>query len=167
MGGARWWLCLFSAIAARIMSDGFLFPFFVLAPTAHRPPQGSPTYGYITSTPKPGWNMVDVVGFLSDGSVPCKFDTDVNAPALAEYMVSGCVVWYHVVSCADDHQVRPARQKVSEDFGRVQCSSARCSAVVQCSLLLTRPPPPAAKPAQHQFSTFERSYRTIDRMIVQ
>ncbi|CAN0463822.1 unnamed protein product, partial [Hapterophycus canaliculatus] len=49
--------------------------------------QGSPTYGFITSTPKPGWNMVDVVGYLSDGSVPCKFDTDVNAPALAEYMV--------------------------------------------------------------------------------
>lgn len=52
--------------------------------------QGSPTYGYITSTPKPGWNMVDVVGYLSDGSVPCKFDTDVNAPALAEFMVGGC-----------------------------------------------------------------------------
>eukprot|EP00903_Cladosiphon_okamuranus_P013672 g12733.t1 len=50
------------------------------------PRKGSPTYGYITSTPKPGWNMVDIVGFLSDGSVPCKFDTDVNAPALAEYM---------------------------------------------------------------------------------
>lgn len=33
--------------------------------------------------------MVDVVGFLSDGKVPCKFDTDVNAPALAEFMVSG------------------------------------------------------------------------------
>lgn len=51
--------------------------------------QGSPTYGYITSTPKPGWKMVDVVGYLSDGTVPCKFDTDVNAPALAEHMVSG------------------------------------------------------------------------------
>ena len=32
--------------------------------------------------------MVDVVGYISDGSVPCKFDTDVNAPALAEHMVS-------------------------------------------------------------------------------
>lgn len=31
--------------------------------------------------------MVDVVGYLSDGSVPCKFDTDVNAPALAEHKV--------------------------------------------------------------------------------
>ena len=55
--------------------------------------QGSPTYGYITSTPKPGWNMVDVVGYLSDGSVPCKFDTDVNAPALAEYMVRHIGRW--------------------------------------------------------------------------
>lgn len=33
--------------------------------------------------------MVDVVGYLSDGSVPVKFDTDVNAPALAEHLVSG------------------------------------------------------------------------------
>lgn len=61
-------------------------------------PQGSPTYGYITSTPKPGWNMVDVVGFLSDGSVPCKFDTDVNAPALAEYMVSARACFEFVCS---------------------------------------------------------------------
>lgn len=28
---------------------------------------------------------VDVVGALTDGSVPVRFDTDVNAPALAEY----------------------------------------------------------------------------------
>ncbi|CAM9608150.1 unnamed protein product [Ascophyllum nodosum] len=48
------------------------------------PREGSKTYGFITSTPKPGWRMVDVVGYLSDGKVPCKFDTDVNAPALAE-----------------------------------------------------------------------------------
>lgn len=57
-------------------------------PRAYNPHgQGSPTYGFITSTPKPGWKMVDVVGYLSDGSVPCKFDTDVNAPALAEHKV--------------------------------------------------------------------------------
>ncbi|CAM9805673.1 unnamed protein product [Discosporangium mesarthrocarpum] len=59
------------------------------------PKLGSPTYGFITTTPKPGWANVDVVGALSDGSVPCKFDTDVNAPALAEYLVSlpliGCL----------------------------------------------------------------------------
>eukprot|EP00611_Tribonema_gayanum_P000883 TRINITY_DN1067_c0_g1_i1.p1 TRINITY_DN1067_c0_g1~~TRINITY_DN1067_c0_g1_i1.p1 ORF type:complete len:361 (+),score=95.60 TRINITY_DN1067_c0_g1_i1:69-1085(+) len=49
----------------------------------------SSTYGYITTTPKPGWHNVDVVGALSDGSVPVAFDTDVNAPALAEYMWNG------------------------------------------------------------------------------
>jgi predicted NBD/HSP70 family sugar kinase len=52
------------------------------------PRPGSSTYGYITTTPKPGWANVDVVGALSDGAVPVQFDTDVNAPALAEYMVS-------------------------------------------------------------------------------
>jgi fructokinase len=52
------------------------------------PRPGSSTYGYITTTPKPGWANVDVVGALSDGQVPVQFDTDVNAPALAEYMVS-------------------------------------------------------------------------------
>jgi len=49
---------------------------------------GSPTYGYITSTPKPHWGNTDLVGLLglrSEISVPFKFDTDVNAPALAEY----------------------------------------------------------------------------------
>ncbi|CAM9569376.1 unnamed protein product [Chrysoparadoxa australica] len=50
------------------------------------PKVGSDTYGYITTTPKPGWKNVDVVGALSDGSVPVSFDSDVNAPALAEYM---------------------------------------------------------------------------------
>lgn len=29
---------------------------------------------------------VDVLGALTDGSVPVAFDTDVNAPALAEYL---------------------------------------------------------------------------------
>jgi fructokinase len=52
------------------------------------PRPGSSTYGYITTTPKPGWANVDVVGALSNGKVPVQFDTDVNAPALAEYMVS-------------------------------------------------------------------------------
>lgn len=50
----------------------------------------SATYGYITSTPKPNWENTDVLGLLgtrSDfGSIPCKFDTDVNAPALAEFL---------------------------------------------------------------------------------
>ena len=48
----------------------------------------SETYGYITTTPKPGWQNVDVLGrfrALRPG-VPFGFDTDVNAPALAEYL---------------------------------------------------------------------------------
>lgn len=45
----------------------------------------SPTYGYITSTPKPGWANCDFVGTLvSQLNVPVAFDTDVNAAALGE-----------------------------------------------------------------------------------
>jgi len=48
---------------------------------------GSPTYGYITTTPKPGWKHTDVLGPLRAvrPSAPVAFDTDVNAPAVAEY----------------------------------------------------------------------------------
>eukprot|EP01084_Bolivina_argentea_P020031 37290_1 len=45
----------------------------------------SDKYGWITTSPKPGWSDVDVISALSDGTVPVAFDTDVNAPALAEY----------------------------------------------------------------------------------
>jgi fructokinase len=45
----------------------------------------SPTYGFITSTSKPGWQFVDVLGPLARTfGVPTKFDTDVNGAALAE-----------------------------------------------------------------------------------
>ena len=45
----------------------------------------SPTYGFITTTPKPGWAHTDVVGPLGRAlGVPVAFDTDVNAAALAE-----------------------------------------------------------------------------------
>lgn len=45
----------------------------------------SPTYGSITSTPKPGWQHTDVVGPLRDAlGVPVGFDTDVNGAALGE-----------------------------------------------------------------------------------
>eukprot|EP00301_Raphidiophrys_heterophryoidea_P012950 c20280_g1_i1.p1 GENE.c20280_g1_i1~~c20280_g1_i1.p1 ORF type:complete len:355 (+),score=81.45 c20280_g1_i1:1-1065(+) len=48
--------------------------------------EASPTYGYITTTPKPGWNYAPVVGPLTkDFPVPFAFDTDVNAPAMAEF----------------------------------------------------------------------------------
>lgn len=45
----------------------------------------SPTYGYITSTPKPGWANVDVVGTFREAlGVPIGFDTDVNGAILGE-----------------------------------------------------------------------------------
>jgi len=45
----------------------------------------SSTYGFITSTAKPGWPFVDVAGRLARAfDVPTSFDTDVNGAALAE-----------------------------------------------------------------------------------
>jgi len=49
------------------------------------PDPASPTYGYITSTPKPGWTNVDFAGPLARAlDLPVAFDTDVNGAALAE-----------------------------------------------------------------------------------
>ncbi len=49
------------------------------------PDPDSPTYGYITTTPKPGWAHTDVAGTLRRAlNVPVAFDTDVNAAALGE-----------------------------------------------------------------------------------
>lgn len=46
----------------------------------------SPTWGYITTTPKPGWAHTDVGQEIRRRlSVPVSFDTDVNAAALAEH----------------------------------------------------------------------------------
>ena len=43
------------------------------------------TYGYITSTPKPGWRNFDIAGCIRKTlDVPVGFDTDVNGAALAE-----------------------------------------------------------------------------------
>jgi fructokinase len=47
--------------------------------------RGSPTFGHITTTPKPGWAGIDVVGALRPLALPVAFDTDVNGAALAEY----------------------------------------------------------------------------------
>jgi fructokinase len=42
-------------------------------------------YGFITTTPKPGWSSTDVRGpFAAAFDMPIGFDTDVNAAALAE-----------------------------------------------------------------------------------
>ena len=46
----------------------------------------SPTFGYITTTPKPGWANADVVGVIKTAlGVPVGFDTDVNGAALGEH----------------------------------------------------------------------------------
>lgn len=46
----------------------------------------SPAFGSITTTPKPGWQQVDLVGALKAAlGLPVGFDTDVNAAALGEY----------------------------------------------------------------------------------
>jgi fructokinase len=46
----------------------------------------SATYGYITTTPKPGWGNCDLIGPLREAlKVPVKLDTDVNGAALGEW----------------------------------------------------------------------------------
>lgn len=49
------------------------------------PIPGSPTYGYITTTPKPHWSNFNLVGTVKNQlHVPVGFDTDVNGAALSE-----------------------------------------------------------------------------------
>ncbi len=52
--------------------------------------RASPKWGFITTTPKPGWADTDVAGHLARalGGVPVGFDTDVNAAAIAEHAAS-------------------------------------------------------------------------------
>jgi fructokinase len=47
----------------------------------------SPTFGYITSTPKPGWSQTNFAGIISrELNIPVGFDTDVNGAALGEFV---------------------------------------------------------------------------------
>jgi fructokinase len=49
------------------------------------PDPDSSTYGFITTTPKPGWNNTDLVGALkAQFHVPVGFDTDASGAALSE-----------------------------------------------------------------------------------
>lgn len=46
---------------------------------------GSPTYGFITNTPKPDWSNTDICGYFAhELSVPITFETDVNGAAWGE-----------------------------------------------------------------------------------
>jgi len=46
----------------------------------------SPTFGQITTAPKPGWQDVDIAGRVrADLGVPTRLDTDVNAAAFGEH----------------------------------------------------------------------------------
>ena len=46
----------------------------------------SPTFGSITTTPKPGWANTDMIGSLRDTfHIPIAFEMDVNAAAFGEY----------------------------------------------------------------------------------
>jgi fructokinase len=47
--------------------------------------RGSNTYGYLTTTPKPGWAHTNLINpFKMEFKLPIGFDTDVNAAALGE-----------------------------------------------------------------------------------
>lgn len=49
------------------------------------PDLGSPTYGYITTTPKTAWQNYNIMGALKERyDIPMAFDTDVNGAALGE-----------------------------------------------------------------------------------
>lgn len=50
------------------------------------PAPSSPTFGHITTTPKPGWAHTDLAGPVARAlGVPVGFDTDVNGAALGEF----------------------------------------------------------------------------------
>jgi len=46
----------------------------------------SSKYGFVTSTPKPGWSNINIYGLIKEElKIPVGFNTDVNAAALGEY----------------------------------------------------------------------------------
>ncbi|MEZ4659776.1 MAG: ROK family protein [Caldilineaceae bacterium] len=50
------------------------------------PEPNSPTWGYVTTTPKPGWAHTNLAGAVRDAlNLPVGFDTDVNGAALGEH----------------------------------------------------------------------------------
>jgi fructokinase len=64
------------------------------------PDPASPTYGFITATPKPGWSQTPFAPVLAQAlGLPVGFDTDVNAAALGEYRwgaAQGCATMLYL-----------------------------------------------------------------------
>jgi len=51
--------------------------------------KNSPKYGYITSTPKPGWKNTNFIGKMKENfDIPMFWTTDVNGSAYGEYIMS-------------------------------------------------------------------------------
>lgn len=49
----------------------------------------SPKYGYVTTTPKPGWADTDFVGYIKKAfDIPIFWTTDVNGSAYGEYVMA-------------------------------------------------------------------------------
>ncbi|MGX9799381.1 fructokinase ScrK [Pediococcus acidilactici] len=49
----------------------------------------SPKYGYVTTTPKPGWADTDLVGYIKKAfDIPIFWTTDVNGSAYGEYVMA-------------------------------------------------------------------------------
>lgn len=82
LGQVAGWLKEQEAIHGRLEGIGFAS----FGPIDLQP--DSPTYGYVTSTPKPGWQMTDVLGPLraAFGPIPIGFDTDTNGAGLGEHV---------------------------------------------------------------------------------
>ena len=52
----------------------------------------SPTYGYITKTPRPGWSNINLLGYFRDAlNILVEVETDVNSSAMGEFSEGAAV----------------------------------------------------------------------------
>ena len=52
----------------------------------------SPTYGYITKTPRPGWSNINLLGYFRDSlNILVEVETDVNSSAMGEFSEGAAV----------------------------------------------------------------------------